>query len=77
MAIRLTPPEHENMSKLLTRTRELLEAKSTNEMIQISVATDLPYSWLLAVRYKPAMNPAVDRVEKLYEYLSGHTLEVK
>lgn len=64
------------MSKLLARTKELLETKSVNEMANIAAATDLPYSWLVAVRYKKG-SPAVDRVEKLYEYLSGNVLEVK
>ncbi len=64
------------MSRLLTRTRELLAQKTHNEMMEIAQATSLPYSWLMAVRYKP-ITPAVDRVEKLYEYLSGNKLEVK
>lgn len=64
------------MSKLLARTRELLKEKSTEEMVALSVATGLPFAWLRDVRYK-GTTPAVDRVEKLYEYLSGHKLEVK
>lgn len=64
------------MSKLLTKTRDLLKAKTTNEMAKIASDTGLPYTWLLAVRYKDA-SPAVDRIEKLYEYLSGFELEVK
>ncbi len=65
------------MSKLLARTRELLAQKTTEEMFELAKATNLPYSWLQSVRYKPEVNPAVDRVEKLYEYLSGNKLEVK
>lgn len=65
------------MSKLLARTRELLAEKTANELVAISNATDLPYSWLQSLLYKPHVMPSVDRVEKLYEYLSGHQLEVK
>jgi len=64
------------MSKLLERTRELLKEKSTDEMAQIAVAIDVPYTWIHSVRYKEGV-PAVDRIEKLYEHLSGHKLEVK
>ena len=63
-------------SKLLDRTRELLGERSSNEMAKISVETGLPLSWLLSVKYKDN-TPAVDRIETLYEYLSGHVLEVK
>lgn len=65
------------MSRLLARTRELLAQKTTNEMVEVAQATGLPYTWIHSVRYKEGVNPAVDRVEKLYEYLSGNKLEVK
>ena len=64
------------MSKLLDRTRELLDKLSTQEMVELSVKTGLPFSWLKAVRYNDSV-PAVDRTEQLYEHLSGHKLEVK
>lgn len=64
------------MSKLLDRTRELLGKKTTEEMVLISAATGLPYGWIRDVRYKDT-TPAVDRIEQLYEHLSGHKLEVK
>lgn len=65
------------MSKLLARTQELLADKSTTDMYKISLATGLSFGWISQVRYKPHMNPSVDKVEKLYEHLSGHPLEVK
>ena len=64
------------MSRLLDRTRELLEQKTTQEMVTISVETGLPFAWIRDVRYKDTV-PAVDRIEQLYEHLSGHKLEVK
>lgn len=64
------------MSRLLDRTRELLEQKTTQEMVAISVETGLPFAWIRDVRYKDTV-PAVDRIEQLYEHLSGHKLEVK
>jgi len=70
------------MSKLLARTKELLELrmrdKGTNELMEIAKATELPYSWLMSMRYRDDIrSPGVERVEQLYEYLSGQTLEVK
>lgn len=64
------------MSKLLIRTKELLSEKTIPQLIQISNETGLPYTWLRSVRYND-IKPAVDRIEKLYEHLSGHQLEVK
>lgn len=64
------------MSKLLARTKELLEQRTINELAEIAQATGLPFSWIHSVRYKD-INPSIDRVEKLYEHLSGHQLEVK
>ena len=64
------------MSKLLARTKELLDQKSINELAAIAQATGLPFSWIHSVRYKD-ISPSVDRIEKLYEHLSGHELEVK
>ena len=64
------------MSKLLARTKELLEQKSINDLARIADETGLPFSWLHSIRYKD-ISPSVDRIEKLYEHLSGHELEVK
>lgn len=65
------------MSKLLARTRELLADKSTEDLHRIATATGLTYGWLNQVKYKPDVSPAVDKIEHLYEYLSGKKLEVK
>ena len=64
------------MSKLLARTKELLEQKSINDLAKIADETGLPFSWLHSIRYKD-ISPSVDRIERLYEHLSGHELEVK
>lgn len=65
------------MSKLLARTRELLADRSAEELHEIAKATGLTYGWLNQVKYKPDISPAVDKIEKLYEHLSGQKLEVK
>lgn len=65
------------MSRLLERTRELLSTKTTMELFEIAKATGVSYGSIRTIRYKPEIMPAVDRVEKLYEHLSGHSLEVK
>lgn len=42
----------------------------------ISTQAQLPEGWLLSILHKPDMSPSVDRIEKLYEYLSGKQLQV-
>lgn len=65
------------MSKLLRRTRELL-IQSDERLEDIATNTGLKFSWLVAMRgnYHPQRCPTVDKVEALYEYLSGKELGV-
>lgn len=56
------------------RTLELLKA-SDKTNIQIYDATGIPYHWVSSFRLgKKAKNPSVNRVQKLYEFLSGKIL---
>lgn len=67
------------MSKLWLRTRELLIA-SPIPIAQISIDTGLSLGWLMNAKYGrgklPPPTPSVDKAERLYEYLSGKTLEL-
>lgn len=67
--------KNEPVGSLLQRTLELL--KTTDETIpQIYVDTQLPFYWLQSLREGRIKNPSVNRVQRLYEHLSGKKLEV-
>lgn len=63
-------------SKLLTKTLELLNASSLT-VLEIHHQSGLSFHWLNQIKYsKKKVDPAVSKVEKLYEFLSGKPLEV-
>jgi hypothetical protein len=65
-------------STLLLRTLELLENRpEIANLAVISQDTGLPRDWLAAIIAKPETSPSVDRIEQLYEYLSGNKLEIR
>lgn len=67
--------KNEPVGSLLQRTLELL--KTTDETIpQIYVDTELPFYWLQSLREGRIKNPSVNRIQRLYEHLSGKKLEV-
>ena len=62
-------------SKLYLKTLDLLRNRPKPLTLRkIAQDTGLPEGWLLSILSKPNLNPAVNRVEVLYEYLSGQTL---
>lgn len=62
-------------SKMLVKTLELLKATDI-PLERIAVDTGLKHSFLTRLRYTPACSvPSVDKVETLYEYLTGKVLE--
>lgn len=67
------------MSRLLEKTKELLASTDKN-MAQICVDTGLTLGWLQTVKYgkgsKGPIMPTVDKIEKLYVYLSGKQLDL-
>ncbi|UZT28638.1 hypothetical protein pD_gene0031 [Vibrio phage 033B] len=67
------PSEQEH--SLLAKTRELLLADPRSNY-QLSLALQLPYHWLRDLENGRCKNPAVNRVQYLYEQLSGKKLEV-
>lgn len=60
---------------LYARTLELLK-NSDKPLPLIYKETDLPFYWLRKLSQGEIKDPSVNRVQKLYEYLSGSTLEV-
>lgn len=66
------------MSTLLERTQELLkEETKTRSLIEIHKETGLPFYWLRKVANGETRDPSVNRIQTLYEHLSGKKLELK
>jgi len=63
------------MNTLYRKTMEHLEASSLS-LREIADRADLPYDWLTAIKYDRIKNPSVNRIQKLYEFLTGNTLPV-
>lgn len=61
--------------RLLKRTIELL-GSCGKSVDQVAKETGLPFYWVQSVRYNKGIDPAVSRIVKLYEYLSGKQLEI-
>ncbi len=62
---------------LLEKTLELVRTRTiTLTYKQIEAETDIPSSWLKMFSRGEIADPSVNRVVKLYEYLSGHELKV-
>lgn len=64
-------------SKLAAKTRELL-LHSEIRSERIAADCEVTMAWLMRFRSKfgETEAPSVDRIERLYEYLSGKVIEV-
>jgi transcriptional regulator with XRE-family HTH domain len=60
---------------LLTGTRALLKASSSIE--QVSVSTGISFHWLSKIANGHIRNPSVNRIQKVYEHLTGREINVK
>lgn len=60
---------------LFSRTLELLRETDT-PLLVIYKETDLPYYWLQKLKDGKISDPSVNRMQHLYEYLSGRSLKV-
>ncbi len=58
---------------LFTKTRSLLLADGRTPL-ELHQATGIPFYWLSSFSKGKIMNPAVNRVQYLYEYLTGTKL---
>lgn len=64
-------------SRLFQETLYLLRNRPITKTLDvIHKETHLPKRWLLSILSDGESNPAVNRVEILYEYLTGRKLEV-
>ena len=59
---------------LLEKTRVLLSVKSAGELTAIAAETNLTYDWLLKLKGDKIKDPSVNKIQKLYEHLSGEPL---
>jgi len=60
---------------LLMRTRNLLQEASLS-YLDIYKATGLPPSWLSGIATAKVRDPSVNKVQRLYEFLSGTALKI-
>ena len=63
------------MNTLHTKTLKLLEESDLSSH-EISDGSGLPYDWLIGVKYDRIKNPSVNRIQQLYEFLTGKQLTV-
>lgn len=62
----------EQPGNLLIKTRALLKkAKVNNELETIAHKTDIPFLWLNKIADDHIDNPSVNRIQRVYEHLSG------
>lgn len=64
------------MKSLQEKTLDLLK-QDDRTMRQISEETDLPYDWLVGFKHERFKESSANRVQRLYEYLSGTKLPLK
>lgn len=64
----------EPLSLMVETLRLLRERKST--LPEVAVSAGIPFYWLRKFLGGEIQDPSVNRVQKLYEYLKGHQLEV-
>lgn len=64
------------MDTLYEQTLKLLIASELT-ILDIAERADLPYDWLVSIRYDRVKNPSVNRIQKLYEFLTGKPLNVE
>lgn len=63
----------EPQGTLMQRTIALMQGK---DLIRLSVDADVNYHWLKKFAKGQVDNPSVNRVQRLYEFLSGTKLEL-
>lgn len=59
---------------LMTRTLELFKERNTLDVYE---ATRLPWYWLNQFKSGKVKNPSVNRVQFLFEYLSGEKINAR
>lgn len=65
--------QYEESGTLLDKTIALLDER---DILDVLRDTGLPYHWLNNLSKRVSKSPSVNRIQFLYEYLSGKNLEV-
>lgn len=73
--LKIKPYNDEQPGSLILATRKLLD-KDRRKMLDIHKQSGLPYFWLVQFKANRSLSPSVDRVQYLYEFLSGKKLAV-
>lgn len=60
---------------LLAKTHELL-LRDARSLYDLAYETKLPFYWLKAFKAGEIANPSVNRIQKLYEHLTGKRIAV-
>lgn len=68
--------KYDKAGSLMSRTRELLRA-SEKGLMGVHDASGLPFYWLRKFAANEFRNPSVNRVQYLYEHLTGKSLSIK
>ena len=64
---------YDRPQSLMTKTKELMDAHSLT-IVELHVASNISYYWLMKFSAGKFKNPSVNRVQYLYEFLTGTQL---
>lgn len=70
-----SPTSVERPGSLYEKAQALLK-KDERSLFEISKATGLPFYWLKKIRDGAIADPSVNRIQELYEKLSGKKISV-
>ena len=59
-----------------TQALVMERTKTTQDIMRLAVELDIPYYWLRKFRDATIPNPSVNRVQYIYEKLTGKTLAI-
>ncbi len=59
---------------LLDKTKQLLKQKSSDEIMIMVNELGLTYDWLIKLRSDKIKDPSVNKVQAVYEHLTGKPL---
>jgi hypothetical protein len=72
----MTQEVFDQQSTLLKRVVELLQSKRDKDYMEIWRDTGIPYFWIRKIACGDIKAPNVNRIQFLYEHLTGKKLEV-
>lgn len=71
------PRSSESPMSLMLETLKLLKERGPEQTLpNIASETGIPFYWLRKFHYGEIKDPGVNRIQKLYEFLSGRPLRL-